>query len=249
MLAPRGTFFGGVAVVMARKKHSAKRGVRVRKSDFLPPDATRLDEIVEEIVNNWLRPWKHRTSEAKVTADVKNELGVLAKLAPLEAKLSDRAQNRVHAQRLDNALAEVETLLASTPGVLASSLFNPLPPLTMTEDGVLTQPMPPPIEEIERGIQKRADSFTAELKRLRKVCTRAIENGFGSHPNYDHAKHTCAWFAHGLMQGLSDRRITGTKDDAFRAITSLLYESVSGQWDADLKRACDTVLHNIRGSV
>jgi hypothetical protein len=46
------------------------------------------------------------------------------------------------------------------------------------------------------------------------------------------------------MRELSDRKITGTKDAAFRVITGLLYEALSGQQDADLKRACGTVLRN-----
>ena len=112
-------------------------------------------------------------------------------------------------------------------------------------------------EDIERVNRERADSFAAELKRLRKVCARAVDPGFGYHPNYDRIKHFCAMFArikhfcamfaHGLMRGLSERTITGTKDDAFRAIASLLYESISGQRDADLKRACDSMLRTFKG--
>jgi hypothetical protein len=37
------------------------------------------------------------------------------------------------------ALSEVEMLLASAPGALAWFLFNPLPPMTLTEDGDLVQ--------------------------------------------------------------------------------------------------------------
>ena len=84
-----------------------------------------------------------------------------------------------------------------------------------------------------------------ELKRLREVCARAVDPGFATHPNYGHAKHLCAWHALGLMRELSDGKITGTKDAAFRVVTGLLYEAVSGQPDADLKRACDTVLQNV----
>ena len=53
--------------------------------------------------------------------------------------------------------------------MLATFLFNPLPPLTVRkkEDGGLTEAMPLPIEDIERAYRKRADYFAAELKRLR----------------------------------------------------------------------------------
>jgi hypothetical protein len=127
---------------------------------------------------------------------VNHELEALLKLAPLQAKLSDRARNRAHAN-------------------------------------------------IELAYRARADSFVAELKRLRNVCAHAVDPGFATHPNYDHAKHLCAWHALGLMRELSDRKITGTKDSAFRVVTGLLYEAVSGQPDADLKRACDSVLQNV----
>ena len=137
-------------------------------------------------------------------------LGVL-KLAPLEAKLSDRAQCRAHAKKLDGALSEVETLLASTPSTLAWLLFHSLPPMTLTEDGELLQAVQS-IEDIELGYRVRADSFFAELKRLREVCASAVNPGFGSHPNYDHAKHLCARLALGLMRDLSNGKITGTKN-------------------------------------
>ena len=64
--------------------------------------------------------------------------------------------------------------------------------------------------------------------------------------NYDFLKHACARSARGLMLDTSNRKITGTKDDAFRAITSLFYEAVSGQQEVDLKRACDSVLTEIK---
>ena len=66
----------------------------------------------------------------------------------------------------------------------------------------------------------------------------------GIDPNYDHAKHLSARSAHGLMQGLSERKITGTEGGRFRTVANLLYEAISGLPDADLKRslqfrACD----------
>jgi hypothetical protein len=201
------------------------------------------DEIVAEIVDH-LRPWKSHKSVAAITAAVNHELEVLLKLAPLQAKLFDRAQNRAHAKKLDRALSEVERLLASAPGALAWFLFNPLPPLTLTEDGGSVE-VTQSIENIELAHRARADSFVAELKRLRKVCAHAVDPGFATHPNYEHAKHLCAWHALGLMRELSDRKITGTKDSAFRVVTGLLYEAVSGRPDADLKRACDSVLQDV----
>ena len=201
-----------------------------------------LSLIVEEIVV-WLRPWKRRMSDAAVTAAVNHRLDLLL-LVPLDAKLFDRRQYRAHAERLDGALLKVETLLASTPGALALALFDPV---TITEDGVLMQAVPSSMDHIERAFRKRADSLAGELKRLRKICADAINPGFGFHPNYDPVKYHCASFAHDLISELSDMKINGTKSGAFCTITSLLYEAVSGQKNAALKRACDSVLRRRRG--
>jgi len=182
-------------------------------------------------------------SDAAVTAAVNHRLDLLL-LVPLDAKLFDRRQYRAHAERLDGALLKVETLLASTPGALALALFDPV---TITEDGVLMQAVPSSMDHIERAFRKRADSLAGELKRLRKICADAINPGFGFHPNYDPVKYHCASFAHDLISELSDMKINGTKGGAFCTITSLLYEAVSGQKNAALKRACDSVLRRRRG--
>src|ERR1700675_4802413 len=160
-----------------------------RKKDTASRRGT--DEIVEEIVDH-LRPWKGHKSVAAITAAVNHDLEMLLKLAPLQAKLFDRARNRAHAKKLDDALSEVETLLASAPGALAWFLFDPLPRPTLTEDGELHQVIPS-IENIELTCRARADSFSAELKRLRKVCARAVDPGFGSEDFFGFLVFHCLW--------------------------------------------------------
>ena len=219
-----------VAVVMARKKHSAQSGVRVTKGYATPPDAIRRGEIVEEIVDH-LRPWKDRVIETAATADVNYELNELHGSVCLKATWSDRARNRAHAKKLDSALLQLETLLAAAPVDLSLLLFMDLS-------------VPPQITNIISGDARR--TFAAELKRLRKVCALAVHPQFGSPANYDHAKHLSARSAHSLMQKLSKTKPSGTKDKAFRAIASLLYEGVSGIRNADLKRACASALHDNR---
>jgi hypothetical protein len=115
----------------------------------------------------------------------------------------------------------------------------------MTDDGVIHGEID---GEIDRANRKRADSFGTELKRLREVCARAINPGYGYDSNYDRVKHFCAGFAQGLVRELSTKPITGTMDGPFRAIASLLYEAASGRGHVDLKRACDSQLREIRRS-
>jgi len=215
-----------------RKKDSTRSGLLAKTRALTPPNAIRQGEIVEEIVDH-LRPWKARKDNSEITLVVNRELRFLLALAPLAANRSDRTDNRTHAQKLDVALLNVEKLLDSAPSALQRHLWNPI-----TE------------QDIESANRKRADSvnsFTTELKRLREICAHAIDPGFGHHQNYNLVTFLCAQCAYDLMQDVSNRKITGTKDDAFRAIASLLYEAASGQHDADLKRACDFVLRTNRG--
>ena len=205
-----------------------------------PVSAIRQDEIVEEIVVN-LRPLKSHNSFGSVSERVRHAILVLLKVAPLWTKIGDRKKNRAHAKKLDAAVHEIEVLLSTAPTGLA--LFLSFPLGLESGDHPLEQALPKrSIGEFERAFVARANCFAAELKRLRKVCARAINPGLGNHPNYDHAKHMSAHFACELLNELSQNKVTGTKDGPFRVITSLFYEAVSGQRNADLKRACDGVL-------
>jgi hypothetical protein len=150
----------------------------------------------------------------------------------LQNKIFDRRIYRDYTKKLDKALSNVEKLLLSSPGALPFILFPPPPPMKPVET----------VEEILQQTDVRADPLFAELKRLRKVCSRK----YGLDPNHDHAKNLSAQFSHGLMQERSDKKISSTEDQAFRIITSLLYEAVSGQRGADLKRACDAVIDRKR---
>jgi hypothetical protein len=78
----------------------------------------------------------------------------------------------------------MEELLATAPIPLRQFLVNPIP--TMKADGV-SWPTDPPslLEQIKRENNECANSFRSEVKRMREVCSRAINDGLGHHPNYD----------------------------------------------------------------
>ena len=107
---------------------------------------------------------KDRIGETTVTAEVNRELDILLGHVPAQARWSNRARNRAHAQKLDGALRKVEKLtrLASTPGYLAFLLFSP------------PSGPPPLIVDIEHASQ----TFAAELKRMRNVCAFAVDPRF-----------------------------------------------------------------------
>ena len=219
-----------MAVVVARKKPSARRGGRVKKRSVAPPNAIRRDEIVEEITEN-LRPWKNHTGRDTVTAAVDKSIDGLLITVPFEKEFLDPRAARKHAKKLDNAISKLETLVETCPGMLNGDLFDP----TLPSRKIGSDLDPTPYKTLEEGV----DAFFAELKRLRKVCPLDY---YRPHPNYDPAKKRSAQSAYFLMREFSDAKITGTKDQAFRIITALLYEAISRQQGANLKRACDAVL-------
>jgi hypothetical protein len=202
--------------------------------------SSRRGEIVEEIVV-WLRPWVARRGEAAVTAAVKEQLKLLSESVQLEQAFFDRRRNRLHAQKLEKALVNIEELIVKAPSILAIALFRPSPQLEFNDAGDLSMPRQS-VEEIQDIYRARANSFIAELKRLRGVCSAAIRPGFGHHPNYEVAKHLSAVFARGLIQALSKNEVASSPDAPFREISKLLYEAVTGKRVKDLKRACDEVI-------
>jgi hypothetical protein len=216
---------------MPRKKLSTRS--RVMKRDVAPLNEIGRDEIVEEVVDH-LRPWKNHKSRDTVTSKVNHSIDVLRKLVPIQKKLSDRRLFQENAKKLGKVLSNVEQLLASSQGMFRWFLFNTTP----TEFSPVFLLSDKSFEGVISEHHTRAVAFDKELKRLRELCARYI----GLHPNYDLAKHLSAEFAYGLMQQISEGEISGTEDKAFRTITTLLYEAVSGEQDADLKRACDVVI-------
>ena len=80
-----------VIVAMARKKHSAKSGGRVRKGVVKPPNAIRRGEIVEEIVDQLrrskdrMRGYGHHRSESRLLGYVPAQPGglIVRGIAPM----------------------------------------------------------------------------------------------------------------------------------------------------------------------
>ena len=62
----------------------------------------------------------------------------------------------------------------------------------------------------------------------------------------NHVKRLCASSAFYLMQMFSRRPISGSAGNPFPAVTELLFEAVTGEPDANCKRACDAILRRRR---
>jgi hypothetical protein len=204
------------------------------KHPTIPADRPSRDcaEIVEEIMDN-LRPWTRPESE--VQAGIQRAIEGLHELNPLEKNLFDQSAIKQSAKDFGAAIAEVENSLRRIHPTVAWRLFGTPPDL------LFDQIYERSVEDITRDHIDRIVHFHDELRRLRIECEELVRSPGGFHPNKDVAKGNAAWCALQLMRDFSKNTPSGTAEGPFRAISSLIYEAMSGNREADLKRACDEV--------
>lgn len=222
---------------MKSKNETSRRTISEKKLVALRVTAERTEEIVEEVVVN-LRPWIARANEntiaSAVRKEIENILGRLSRLRNINETGNPRKVKNFSA-KLEKAVRKVEGLLLS--GVDYSSFFNPYVRRMAKVVGISEMPN---FDESMEETQARAEAFISDLIAIRKICVADV----GYHHNFDPAKYESARSAYGLLQKFSAAKITGTNDQPFRIITSLIYESISGRKDVDLKRACDVLLRD-----
>jgi hypothetical protein len=84
------------------------------------------------------------------------------------------------------------------------------------------------------------------LKRVREAC----EVADNTQPSNDPIKAWCATTVAQLILKFSERRPTSSSPNSpFREITSLIYQAITVEPNADLKRACDDVLRGLKQAV
>jgi hypothetical protein len=95
-----------------------------------------------------------------------------------------------------------------------------------------------------------APRFNAQLisgiGRMRELCRRQMLFRPKGGREVDHMKRGCARSALYLMQRFSRRPISGSAETSFPVVTMLLFEAVTGERDANCKRAYEYVLRERR---
>jgi hypothetical protein len=205
------------------------------RDQTIPTDVTSYDraEIVEEIMDN-LRPLTRRESE--VQAGIQRALDALHELNPLEESLFDRSTIKQSAKDFEAAIAEVENSLRRVHPTVAWRLFGTQPDL------LFDQIYERPVEEITQAHIDRMVHFHDELTRLRIKCEELVHSPSGFHPNKDIAKGMPRGVPFSLCATSRRTPPNGTAEAPFRAISSLIYQALSENCEADLKRACDEVI-------
>ena len=194
-----------------------------------------------------LRALARRRNIDDIVADVVRELGdatykqlVLSEANTHDAVMSfvnvlvavDRAYQREWSREQRIAEAKyAEGLLAQ----LESKLKHPLATAYFI-------PRAGPIVPDDAAIAADQQVFIEKLAQMRQECRVAMSLRPKRGRSSDRMKRSCAGSAFHLMQTFSRRPIAGSAESPFWVITQLLFEAVTGEKEANCKRACDYIL-------
>jgi hypothetical protein len=130
-----------------------------------------------------------------------------------------------HAEKLAELIAALECELDALTEPLAAFLFKP----TAARRAVL------PEDLLMAAIESERQALAERLKQMRLACQAQKPPPPRLEP--DRVKDLCAAFAFDLMRAFSRRR----SHARHLAIASLIYEALTGEVEAELKRSCDRV--------
>lgn len=189
-----------------------------------------IDDIVADVVRELGDATYKRLvlSEADTHDAVMSFINVLVALNGVyqrEWSREQRIAEAKYAEDLDSLLAQLESKLKHP---LAATFFGvPRAGRIVPDDGTV-------------GADQRV--FIEDLAQMREVCRVAMlfrpKHGRSS----DRMKRSCAGSAFHLMQTFSRRPVAGSAESPLWVITQLLFEAVTGEKEANCKRACDYIL-------
>jgi hypothetical protein len=163
---------------------------------------------------------------AKVAGAVKNWIGQFQRWNFWHGR-EGRKILADHAEKLAELIAALECELDALPEPLAAFLFKP----TAARRAIL------PEDVLMAGIESERQALAERLKQMRLACQAQKPPPPRLEP--DRVKDLCAAFAFDLMRAFSRRR--SYSYGHHRAIAGLIYEALTGEVEAELKRSCDRV--------
>lgn len=185
----------------------------------MTPDA----EAIEEIVEN-LRPL--RRLEKDVHGRVLRHVEILISTVATYGNLPRISDVRRHSRVLTTAIDQIFVSLQRLHPFTREALFD-------GSASAVPIGMGAPVELLRDLQLLRASAIFITLMKVPS-------------PKQNLTKGLCAQQAYGMMHELSKGNIVGTIESSFLRIATLLFEIVSGEPDASLKRACDAELKKRR---
>jgi hypothetical protein len=183
-------------------------------------------ELIRAIADQ-LKPW--RCSEGDVLAKIRSIIQETAEGLSEGPATGFRKQNKQYAMRLLDNLVALQDLLARAPAGFLWNLAN------------WSEPKKLGTSLVKRQTQWK--KLRETVNELVPQCKAAIRNPTGASPLTRWEKTHVAVNALSLMKHLSAKRPTaGTDNTPFCVIASLLFEAVTGEREASLRRACQRIL-------
>jgi hypothetical protein len=179
-----------------------------------------------EIVDDILKEFRKAGAEVPDThVDVLiKALREIKHLGPLSGK---RKTNKEYAEKVISWIDAAGQMFADPPeGFPLNDLFTP------PEDSLLADPA------IVYQNDERNWLFTALLADMRKKCRWIIEHGVGEHASSGYQQERAARVSRQLLKKFGIPLHPSSPTSTYRRVASLFFETVTGTYDADLKRAC-----------
>jgi hypothetical protein len=191
----------------------------------LAPDQERIAAEITRLLGRW-----SEYPRIVVLGRVRHCIDTLIRGLPIAKEFFNRSENKVHAERLVEAIDTLKHLIATAPkGLVWSFLLHP------------------------------DDPFYMQLDRIRRVCAREspwhhglLGPEFGHDPRYGLTEQWCAEFGANLMKEVAPTaRISSTdRTSLFRQVAGLLKGAVTGldlkrAREVDIERACDRVIKEL----
>ncbi len=229
---------------MLQKTPRDVAGSKAKRAKHKQPRAAR-DALVKAILHE-LEPLKPQYPPAIVAECVRHTLEELS--AFTEVVINQAARDRAKAKRISKYTTRLLFELKELGRWQGSSglVWTELAPVIASRETLdhMAQMTP---DERKQELLQIADGVLAFLAVLRKVQQRC--NVLLLPGRQDVLKRACASLAHTQFLGFSIKRPTsGSANSPYRLVASLIFEAISGQQGADLKRGCDVTLRECRNS-
>jgi hypothetical protein len=208
------------------------------------PNKSRLDEVVQEIIDLIIQSDADADDRFSTEFSVRSTIGLLQQLdreiawrgaikqrGPFRGY---RPENIEDVTALHKQIKELQKALKRTSSPALFLLFS--------DENDLSCEIPS--TEAQRVVVRQLPEFTAMLDRVRNRCEFLLAEQPGERPNAGYRQRRAAREAWRLLNGYWRERAPagGTYGSRYGAVASLLWEAMTGERNKDLERACKAAL-------
>jgi hypothetical protein len=192
----------------------------------------RLTRTIEEIVADIAK--KLGAGEAESEAYIRDFIQAVVPLKEYSAMIGNRQANEKYARRILKWIDDGDNLLAEVPE-------SHLLPLLFGHKQNAPVNTPERLESLIRQAKTEFTGFADSLAMVRSRCEFIIQAKVGEHGNAGHVQDRAAIGAISLCEKFGQPLAWSSLTSAYRTVASCIYEAMTGEYDRDMERACESM--------